>query len=183
MAERERYFIASIPPPPIFEQGVSLKRYFRDVYQSRASLNSPPHVTLHMPFEWPTKSEDVLVDSLAKFLHTQKPVDVHLAGFGCFPPRVIYVNVVASAELSMLQKQTTQFSRQRLNLFNADYRDLPFHPHLTVAFRDLKKSAFEAAWREFKDKAFDGSYSTKQISLLKRIDGFWQPIHDFDLDS
>jgi 2'-5' RNA ligase len=29
-----------------------------------------------------------------------------------------------------------------------------FHPHITIAFRDLKKAVFYKAWEEYKSKLF-----------------------------
>jgi 2'-5' RNA ligase len=55
------YFIAIIPPQPVFEETWQLKNHFKEHYQSKASLNSPPHITLHMPFEWKVEKEEMLV--------------------------------------------------------------------------------------------------------------------------
>ena len=61
------YFIAIIPPSPIFEQASELKNHFMQQYQSKAALNSPPHITLHMPFEWKEKKEEELALNLNLF--------------------------------------------------------------------------------------------------------------------
>ena len=45
------YFIAIVPPSPIYEEAFEQKVYFKTKYNSKASLNSPPHITLHMPFK------------------------------------------------------------------------------------------------------------------------------------
>ena len=62
-----------------------------------------------------------------------------LHGFGSFPPRVIFVHVDASPELMALQKSVRRHCRTHLGLLHSDYQDLPFHPHITVGFRDLKR--------------------------------------------
>lgn len=46
------YFIALVLPSPLYEEVTRLKEYFRDRYNSKAALRSPPHITLHMPFKW-----------------------------------------------------------------------------------------------------------------------------------
>ena len=61
----QQYFIAIIPPSPIYEEALRLKEYFRDTYNSKASLNSPPHLTLHMPFRMKERKEAELVEKLA----------------------------------------------------------------------------------------------------------------------
>ena len=66
MPDKNRYFIGIVPPFPIFEQVLEVKHYFRDHFQSKAALQSPPHITLHMPFDWKDKKEAELIDSLQK---------------------------------------------------------------------------------------------------------------------
>ena len=51
----DRYFIALIPPEPLFTQIHQLKIYCSEAFGSKAALRSPPHLTLHMPFEWTSK--------------------------------------------------------------------------------------------------------------------------------
>ena len=61
------YFLAIIPPSPFYDEALRLKHYFKDEYNSKASLNSPPHITLHMPFEWKEKKEEMLIEKLNLF--------------------------------------------------------------------------------------------------------------------
>ena len=88
------YFIAIIPPSPIFEQASGLKNHFKQQYQSKAALNSPPHITLHMPFEWKVKKEEELVSKLSLFSKSKDTFELELKNFGCFAPRVIFINVI-----------------------------------------------------------------------------------------
>src|SRR5258708_485210 len=88
-----RYFIAIVPPSPVFEEVVALKNYFKEKYNSRAALNSPPHITMHMPFLWKEKKEGFLISSLQVFAADQKPATIELSNFTSFPPRVIFINV------------------------------------------------------------------------------------------
>src|SRR6185369_3080743 len=87
------YFIAIIPPPPIYEQALEFKNHFKERYQSKAALSSPPHVTLHMPFEWKEKKEGELVLKLTSFSKNKNWIALQLQNFACFAPRVIYIHV------------------------------------------------------------------------------------------
>lgn len=167
-----RYLIAILPPEPIAGDVLKLKEYFRDNYHSKASLNSPAHITLHMPFERKADSEHELVSSFKTFSVT--PFRIDLENFGCFEPRVIFVNVKRSAELEDCERKLTQFCKTKLNLFNAQYRDEPFHPHITLAFRDLKKSEFVRARDEFKSRKYSASFECTRVSLLKHDGKFWR---------
>ncbi|MEJ0054436.1 MAG: 2'-5' RNA ligase family protein [Bacteroidota bacterium] len=177
----DRYFIAIVPPSPFYTQANELKEYFKAQHHSKASLNSPPHITLHMPFEWRSDREDILLNKLGQFSSRQSPVDITFNNFNCFEPRVIFIAVAENKGLNELQYQLRVFCKKDLGLFNADYKDLPFHPHLTLAFRDLKKPAFAKAWEEFKDKKFEGTFSVDKICLLKHENEKWRVMKELGL--
>lgn len=177
----QRYFVAIIPPEPVYSQAAAFKEYFRDHYNSKASLNSPPHITLHMPFRWKAAKEEQLIEALGKFAGAQPAFQITLNNFSCFEPRVMFIDVLKNEALDDLQRQLKRFCKQELNLFNADYKELAFHPHLTLAFRDLKKAAFYKAWDEFKEKKFEATVTIGTITLLKHDGKVWQVFKDFPM--
>lgn len=173
-ADHQRYFLAIIPPEPIFSEAHQLKIYFKEKYKSKASLNSPPHITLHMPFQWKAKKESLLLEKLKGFLLEQSPFELHLKNFNAFPPRVIYMDVTTNEPLVIFQKTLERFCKRAFQLFNANRLDQAYHPHLTVAFRDLKKEQFVHAWGEFKVKQYDQSFQVKEIAVLKHVGTAWE---------
>lgn len=175
------YFIAIVPPSPVREQVWALKEYFREHYNSKASLNSPPHITLHMPFQWKLGKEENLIHSLQAFADSQKQFHISLQNFSAFEPRVIYIDIAANENLKHLQQELMRFCKTNLNLFHAQYRDLPFHPHVTLAFRDLKKAMFERAWAEFQTKSYQADFLANQITLLKHDGKTWNELRHFSL--
>jgi len=174
------YLIALIPSSPLREEIQIVKEHFRDLYQSKAALNSPPHITLHMPFQWKEAKEEKLTLALKEFSKGTLPFKITLQDFSCFAPRVIYVDVIESKPLRLLQANLYKFCKTEFRIFNAQYRDQPFHPHITLAFRDLKKDRFETAWAEFKEKKFAGDFVVDKITLLKHDGKVWHPYADFD---
>jgi 2'-5' RNA ligase len=178
--QREQlYFIAILPPSPILEEIDILKHHFKDKYHSKASLNSPSHITLHMPFEWREEKEGKLINALTTFSENHNSFVLQLENFGCFEPRVIFINVMKNPLLDALQRELHQTFKRELNLFNAMYRDLPFYPHVTLAFRDLKKPMFYKAWEEFRDKIIEHSFKADRIALLKHDGKAWQVYSEF----
>jgi 2'-5' RNA ligase len=176
-----KYFIAVVPPSPAFEQARQWKEYFKVEFNSKAALNSPPHITLHMPFEWKTEKEKKLIDQLALFSATQHPFDLELNNFGSFPPRVIFIQVVENLKLTQVQASLTRFRKTELNLFHANRLNQPYHPHLTVAFRDLKKSVFPKAWEFVQDLNFNARFTCRELVLLKHEGRVWQQAKTFPL--
>lgn len=138
-------------------------------YQTKAALRSPAHITLHMPFQVTATKKRELVRFLSDFSARQKPFMVGHAGFGAFPPRVIFVQVVPESVLLVFREALVSALRQNFHLLSAEYKDMPFHPHMTVAFRDLKKALFPEAWSAFANRNCDEQW---------RCDGLWLLHHD-----
>lgn len=176
------YFIAIIPPEPVYGETAALKHHFKDAYNSKAALNSPPHITLHMPFAWKENRESKLIASLENFSATQHTFEVRFSNFSAFEPRVIFIDVIKDEKLEALQKQLKRFCKTELNLFNADYKALAYHPHLTLAFRDLKKPEFYKAWREFKEKKFETGFTVNALALLKHDGRAWREFKELPLE-
>lgn len=163
------------------EEVSELKNYFKEKYKSKASLNSPPHITLHMPFQWKEKKEDLLIEKLSSFAQSQPVFEISLSNFGCFEPRVIFIDVIKNANLELLQKNLQRFCKREFNLFNANYKEHAFHPHVTLAFRDLKKSEFLKAWEEFREKKFQATFPVTSLILLKHDGSQWQIFQESNL--
>lgn len=144
-------------------------------------MKSPPHITLHMPFELKEKKETELIRKLSAFGEAQKKFIVQCHGFGSFAPRVIFVHVVPSNELSGFEKELVRFCKTRFQLFNARYQDRAFHPHLTLAFRDLKKNDFNEAWMEFKNHPLELNFVVNSFHLLRHDSERWNAIAEFPL--
>jgi 2'-5' RNA ligase len=177
------YFIALIPPSPIYDEVLGQKLYFKDHYNSKTSLNSPPHITLHMPFRWKEKKENDLADRLDQYMRNFDPIKVCLDNYSSFPPRVIFINVIKTEALENLQRGIQRFCKKDLNLFNANYKEQPFHPHLTLAFRDLKKPNYKKAWDEFEAREYKAEFIADKIALLKHNGKVWQVFREFNIES
>lgn len=173
-----KYFIAIIIPEPAQNEILSYKNHVAENYNSKAALRSPGHITLHMPFEWKEEKENILIDKLSAF-KAAGPFQAGLKDFGCFAPRVIFVDVVKNEALENFQKQVVIHAKKELNLFNQSESMRGFHPHVTIAFRDLKKEMFHKAWDYFKDQKYSVSFSVNSFHLLKHTGKEWLPHHRF----
>ena len=169
-----KYFIAIIPQEPLFGTLHQLKSYFKEKYNAKAALRSPPHITLHMPFLWSERKEPRLVQALAEFAAGRSRFDLNVVHFGSFPPRVIFAAIGESSNLTQCQQALHRFCKVTLNLFNANYQERPFHPHITLAFRDLRKEAFAEAWKEFSHRQLQEAFTVDRICVLKHNGKEWQ---------
>lgn len=175
------YFIAIVPSEPVYSFAQQQKEYFAKAYNSKAALRSPPHITLHMPFQYKEHKEEKIIQALELLSKEHRSFSLDIDGFGAFEPRVIYLTVEKTNEIARLQHAVGETMKTQLNLFNANYKDQVFRPHLTVAFRDLRKQKFTEAWQEFKDKSYRQSIDIHTFSLLKHNGKAWEIHREFGL--
>ncbi|AUT04475.1 2'-5' RNA ligase [Nostoc sp. CENA543] len=160
------FFVALLPPQEIQDYANDIKQHFADHYASKHAQKSPPHITLQPPFQWRVDQSSLLQAVLSEFSRQQQPFSVTLSGFAAFPPRVIYINVVRSPELLSLQTQLLTQMETQLAIIEKVGKKRPFVPHMTVAFRDLSKQNFHAAWAEFSKRQLHFEFIADKLTLL-----------------
>ena len=172
--DKQLFFIALLLPAEIRESTEKLQHHFALVYNSRAALKSPPHITLQPPFQLEEKQLPALQEKLTNFVTNYQPIPIILDNFNAFKPRVIYLDVMRTPELWTLQKELISW----LNLEEKP-QQRPFVPHVTLAFRDLTKDNFRKAWLEFKDKNLHYEFASSELTLLKHNQKKWQIYQQF----
>ena len=175
------FFIALLPPAKIRLEVTHFKEIARDRFQSKKAFNAPPHITLIPPFKFSQEDVGRLKSILSAFAEKRNAFLQKLKNFDAFPPRVIYVDVVMNEELKNLQADLEIHLSKSLGLIY-DRPKRPYRPHMTIAFKDLKKYVFPAAWKHFSNLEYDRIFEIKSISLLKHENGKWREYCDFFFD-
>jgi 2'-5' RNA ligase len=170
------YFVAIVPEAPIYAEILALKTEIRDRYGSKAALRSPPHITMHMPFQWKEEKESQLLNSLNELAILQQQFKLIIEDFGAFPPRVIYVQVKENQLLNMFQKEVGRNALKNWHIYPKS-GSRAFAPHMTIAFRDLKKPKFIAAWKEFEQRKYYAEFTVLDLCLLKHNGKSWDIFH------
>jgi 2'-5' RNA ligase len=179
MTNNPLFFIALLPPQELQSEITQIKQYFSQTYDSRHALKSPPHITLQPPFKWSISDLNTLEQCLTSFTQQQNSFVVNLSGFNAFPPRVIYVDVVKTVELVNLQKNLVAHLENHLERLKNPSKHHNFTPHMTVAFRDLTRKNFRAAWTEFKSKPIQYEFIAHQLTLLLHTGKHWHIQQEF----
>jgi len=167
-----KYFIAIVPEGEIQQKATDLKLMLNEQFNLKYALKSPPHVTLKMPFNWNEAKEIKLIDLLTAFCQEQQSFQLKFSGFDKFGKRVIFIKVKEDPALSSLQIGLSKYCKSNLNLVE-ELSDRAYHPHMTLAFKDLKETRFGEYWAFIKKQRFEEKMDVKDIALLKRIDGRW----------
>lgn len=172
-AHLERFFIALIPPLEVQTRITEIKQEFQERYGSAAALRSPPHITLYPPFEWARTALPLLAHTLSQIASNRAAFPLPLRGFGAFPSRVIYIQVQPTPDLTVLHSSLAEgMLRSHKLIYPA--RHPTFHPHLTVAFHDLRPAAFHQAWPEFQRRSFEALPTIEALTLLHHDGHVWQ---------
>ena len=175
------YFVALTAPEDINQQVLKWKNFFKEKYGCTVALKSPAHITLIPPFWMNEELEDELINSINLFSIAKNKFEVELKDFAAFKPRVIYIDVVKNESLSELHKSLVDFIHTQ-NKYPVKKEDRPFHPHVTLATRDLYKKAFNEAWETFSVKKYEASWLVSGISLLRHNKKNWDVIFTSQLE-
>ena len=159
-------------PEPIQSEIEAFKTKLFAEFNLKGALRSPAHITLHRPFEWKEEKEEILIKTLKNFDFKNEFL-IELKNFSCFTPRVIYVDVVKNEFLFELHKKLKYYAQENFKLYNEVGDMRGFHPHVTIAFRDLKKNKFDEVWNTFKEKLFKADFAYAGFSLLK-LEAKWE---------
>ena len=169
------YFIAIVAPEEINQQVLKWKNLFKERYECSVALKSPAHITILPPFWMNVELENDLINSIRKFSITTNKFEITLQNFAAFKPKVIFVDVVKNEILNGLYQSFAEFIFSQ-NKFHIKKEDRPFHPHVTLATRDLYKKAFHEAWEIFSEKKYEALWIVSGISLLRHNKKNWDVI-------
>lgn len=170
------YFIALVAPGEINEQILKWKLWMKENYHCEVALRSPAHITLIPPYWMKPELENELMNAVDEFASKQNNFKMILDGFSFFKPRVIFVNVEKNEMLDLLQNDLTGFLLAKEKFF-AKKEEHDFHPHVSIATRDLHKKAFYETWENFKDKKYKAEWNVNDISVLHHNKKNWDVVH------
>ncbi len=172
------YFIAIIPHVELQEHVKQFKDEIRDMYGAAQALKSPAHITLQMPFRRSWEEEGRISLALSNFSATIQAFNIALSGFGCFAPRVIYIEPKPSENLVDVYRNLQTLLLNHLDFSKQEVGNR-FNPHMTIAARDLTPEMFRNAWPTFANRHFEANFQVKNISLLRHNGKSWDIYQEF----
>ena len=174
------YFIAIVAPDTINQQVLEWKNYMLQRFNCKVALKSPAHITLIPPFNMPGQAQKEMQELLQSFAARQHSFPVQLKNFAAFTPRVIYVDVLPNALLNDVRTnlEAILLPGER---FAIKKENRPFHPHITIANRDLTKDNFPQAWQHFQQMPYEATFEANAISLLRHSNQVWEVCDAFPL--
>ena len=172
----QMYFTAIILPPELNEKIKVLKQWAYEGWGCKVGLKSPAHITLLPPFWMAPEMEAPFISDLDTLCSTIPAFPIATNNFSAFKPRTIFIDVVVDEALRQVKQQTDVYFKQRPQ-YGAKIDTRPFHPHITIATRDLRKSAFAEAWPQVENKPFIETFIAHGTGVLRHNGQAWDVIH------
>jgi 2'-5' RNA ligase len=170
------YFIAIVLPEEINQSVLKLKHLMLEKFGCKVGLKSPAHITIIPPY-WMTEDlEQPLLQDMDFLSKTIPAFSLTLSRFSAFKPRTIFIDVPVPESLAFVKKTTERFFKTHTH-YKAKIDNRPFHPHITIATRDLHKKAFAEAWPLFENKPFAATFEATGLSVLRHNKKDWDVIH------
>lgn len=169
------YFAAVVLPEHLDKKILAYKKWMREKFGCRVGLKSPAHITIVPPFWMQAEREKELKTDLENVSASISSLDISTNNFSAFKPRTLFVAVKENVALDGLKKFSDDYFRLKDYKIKGENR--PFHPHITIATRDLPKGAFAEAWAHFEYQKFEEEFDAKGLSLLKHNGSQWEVIY------
>jgi 2'-5' RNA ligase len=177
MNQASLYFIGILLPGPVGIEIQKLKEHFLTRYNVKHALKSPPHITLIPPFKRLPDHEPEMMLDLDGFSSRWPSFDIQLENFGAFKPRVIYIRVNENDSLTALYRCLNDHWNRQMPREETPDDDQHFRPHVTLAFRDLRREQFHDAWPDFRERKISYEFTAEGLTLFKHDGRIWRGHH------
>jgi 2'-5' RNA ligase len=171
----QMYFIALVLPQHLNEKVMKYKNMMLEKYNCKVGLKSPAHITLVPPFWMEHEKEESLIADIIFLSQDQHPFRISTNNFSAFEPRTIFIEPAPSEELNKVKKRADDFFDNNV-FYNLKIDHRPFHPHITIATRDLYKKDFHEIWPWFAEKKSIEEWTVEGISILRHNKKNWDVI-------
>ena len=175
------YFIAIIPPEPIYSEVKEFQKHFAEKYRSKEAFRRPSHITLIQPFMISESLEADVKKFMLNFVAKQTPFELSAEGFSSFGFHTIYAALEGNAILKKLQKDLSLSFFKKFKIIERKGPSQRFTAHMTIGFKDLTPPMFELAWKEYKDKLYCRKWRLKYICLLRHNFKEWEIVEHAEL--
>jgi 2'-5' RNA ligase len=172
----DMYYMAIVLPEELNKEVLEYKQYMLDKFNCKVGLKSPAHLTIIPPYWMHRDKEAALLSQLDTLCQQEVNFTINTKNFSAFKPRTIFIDVEVDQNLQQFKKTVDRFFLDHKD-FGAKVETRPFHPHITIATRDLYKKSFSEAWTYFEPKEFSTTFPANGLSTLRHNGRSWDVIH------
>ncbi len=177
--ERNLKLIAIIPPEPVFSEIRKEQEYIADTWGPERALRTPPHITIIPPMLLTADEVGWLYGIAYAIAGTQNRFTIQLKDYDSFKPRVIFIAPIISPAFSNLHDIWHQAIITKMPHVLSKYPERPYHPHLTLAHKDVTHPQFDMMWKYFQVKKYQASFTVDRFCILTHTDSGWTVDKDY----
>lgn len=177
------FFIGIVPPEPIFSELEAFKVYAAKNFNSSHALRSPSHITVLSPFFLKTSKKEDAVAYLHQLAKEINDFEIKLKNFDNFGERVVFVNIPKNDHLFELHELLKKTFQQQDFISAVPVQKYKYHPHLTIAFKDLKSYYFAKAERYYFKLKYNRSFKAGKLHLFQFRNSRWFKTDEFQLNT
>lgn len=170
------YFVAIVLPTELNKKILKYKTMMADKFNCKAGLKSPAHITLVPPFWMEEEKAQQLIYDIDRLAAGFSVFTVSTHNFSAFKPRTIFLALRPNENLNQIKAAANDFFGGN-PFYGAKIDNRPFHPHITIATRDLYKKDFYEIWPWFAEKEFIEEWTATEISILRHNKKNWDVAH------
>jgi 2'-5' RNA ligase len=180
-SDKQLKLIAIVLPEPLFSMVREEQNFIAKTWGCRQALRVPPHITLIPPLSVKEKESKEIESVTKEVAAHRKPFTMKITGYDTFSPRVIFLKPNFPYELGLLYNSLRDSIIPKIPQALNRYPDESFHPHITLAYRDLTPDQFKEMWRHYKNKKAKYLFDVNQISILVNTEDGWVIENTFQL--
>lgn len=174
---QQTHFLGVLIPEDLTLTLEDCRRYMNEAYGCKSGYGTPIHVTLVLPFHLPEEYTTAdLVYAIQKEVlpeAAQLKFDAHIDNFDAFGDRTIFAKVIRDEKWTALRDIVlAAVLKAAPGCTKKDQR--PFHPHLTVANRDIPAGVSKDALEVMNELNLVEDFPVDNITIFERKGGKWE---------
>ncbi len=177
MPGQNLYFIALLPNAAVSDEITAFRNDFAQNYNSSRALRNMPHITLKAPFKLDASEHKTLLEWFSGIRPNVGQFNVELEDFGSFDNKdnpVIYVKPLLTPQLQALQLSVINAFENNYPETGIHYVERNFHPHMTIAYRDLTPGQYARAMDVYQHKKYRAAFKADRFFLLQHNGEEWK---------
>lgn len=167
------YFVALIPQGDVKVQINNIKHQTGGRFGCRQALKSPPHITIIPPFRLQPELVEEMIGVVRNNFEPPANLSIDFSGLGAFETRTIYLDIVADSGINAYDLVAKKIVNQHPALFpNVRFHEV-FHPHITIANRDIPPGDFKEMMEYLSKKVLPATCNHFSLEVLHLDRGRW----------
>lgn len=172
------YLLAIIPPHELSREIHQIRLLCSEKFGVLKALKPPVHISMYRPFRLEEEFEDNFIHIIQSATAEQVVFEQKIEDFEAFNNHAIVLRALLNPGILKLYTIISTIMKDKgIDKHPTDI--FPFHPHLTIAYRDIKPEVFPLIWKDYKNKKYNASFKADYLSLLKHDGNQWLVIKNY----